>query len=179
MPRFCIEWFIIQLCMLVTLWVYVTAGLLKSLTQGHPARLLSHHLGREPPFPSHLFLKRCLSLLYFWVLPFGKSHAVMDIHSCKPVKVAQRKLLACDCHFMVTSFPSETLWTPYHSSSLWISLWFGNISFSCIPAKNMRENIKARILYNKWTSHNDPSGCVYFFVFFFLTMFRHDVKYIL
>ena len=28
------------------------------LTEGHPARFLSHYLGTEAPFPSHLFLKR-------------------------------------------------------------------------------------------------------------------------
>ena len=135
--------------------------------QGTPSQIAEPSLRHRSTLSKSPLPKACLSLWYFWVLPFCRSRAVMDIPSWKPVKVDERNLLLCDCNFMVTSFPSETPWTPYHSSSLWTSLRFGNISFSCIPAKNMRENIKARILYNKWASHNDPSGRVYVCIFFF------------
>ena len=148
------------------------------LTEGHPARFLSHYLGTEAPFPSHLFLKRVFPSgtsgsypfadhMLWWTSPH-ENLSRWTRETCLPVTATLWSHL-----FLLKPLEHSIILPAFeHLFDLKI---FHSLVFML---KNMCENIKARVLYNKWASHNDPSGRVYV-CFLFWTLFRHDVKYIL
>lgn len=145
---------------------------LKSLTQGPPARLLTHLLGTEAPFPRHPALKRCLSLWYFWDLPFGKSHILMQTCQCGPEKAA--------CLWTPPSWSHLILLKPFELPII-LPVFEYLLDLEIFDSLIFLLKVYVKILKQGFFTISEPvtmlhlSACV----FLFLTMFRHDVTYIL
>ena len=99
--------------------------------------------------------------LSFPVVPFGNSHILLQTCQSGPQKYA---CLWLPLHGHILSF-----WNPLNSllffQTLDISLIWKHLILLYSWFKKMCENIKPRILYNQWASHNDSSGRVYIFSF--------------